>query len=522
MKKIGFALLISVLFTATFALMSQQAYASDHINVTINGQAQNFAVPAQLINGHTMLPLRDIAESLGLSVAHDPITNNVTLTQGSLIISHRIGTAEMTINGTRTVFDASSVTTQGRTLVPVRMIAEAVGAEVEWIAASRTVAISTALSVSVNVSQTAVAAPVAAETGWRTLSEIQNQRGVFIKRGDRFLPLTLEAENPGFGGNLALHNLQRDAHVFQAGDQFVYVGNINSIQIHALTSTGYFIAHYSSDLRYFGRSRAMRANSSAYLQPSRGNWGHMQSMYTHINGLEIATNPHLERYMRRLNPNNGIQTGIYLLQGFSGEQITLGRWNGTTWTERQLTANREAFHMQRLQHTVDRTFNGYFVIDVPLHNVHYLQVGWTVPDSFSGRDFRRMVEVQQVSQSSSSISDLSSELTGLPQNEYIVRFSGITENNEMIVQHFYEWRNIYHEGQAIMVYLASNSIPSQNFPLSSDVSISVINWAGLWPIELYRTIKIDSLLETYIHDHLAFRIVVENGEIVSIQQQYQP
>ena len=81
-----------------------------------------------------------------------------------MTISHRIGTAEMTINGTRTVFDAQSIIIQGRTLVPVRMIAEAVGAEVEWIATSRTVAISTALSASVNVPQTAVSAPTKAES----------------------------------------------------------------------------------------------------------------------------------------------------------------------------------------------------------------------------------------------------------------------------------------------------------------------------------------------------------------------
>ncbi|MCL2356005.1 MAG: WG repeat-containing protein [Defluviitaleaceae bacterium] len=117
--------------------------SANEANVTINGVLQSFDVPAQLIHGRTMLPLRAIGEALGLDVGFDGATNIATLTAPGVNISHTIYTAEITVNGTVQIFDVSSVTVDGRTLVPVRMLAEAIGAEMEWDAATRTAAITT-------------------------------------------------------------------------------------------------------------------------------------------------------------------------------------------------------------------------------------------------------------------------------------------------------------------------------------------------------------------------------------------
>ena len=144
MKKLIFAIWSLTLAISFIAAATQQVYASDAVSVTIDGQAQTFEVPPQIVDGRTMLPIRGIAEALGMTVTYDPSTHTASLTKNGLTIVHRIGTASLTVNGTLYSFDTPSVVIQGRTLVPARMLAEAVGAEVAWNPETRTAAIITA------------------------------------------------------------------------------------------------------------------------------------------------------------------------------------------------------------------------------------------------------------------------------------------------------------------------------------------------------------------------------------------
>jgi len=138
--KIKFAIPLLCILTLAITIT---AHANAPVNITINGDYQDFDVPAQIINDRTMLPLRSIAEALDLTVSHDPATNTATLTQHSNTIIHEIGTATITVNGVSATFDTPSTIIQGRTLVPVRMLAEAVNAHVEWQPRTSTAAITT-------------------------------------------------------------------------------------------------------------------------------------------------------------------------------------------------------------------------------------------------------------------------------------------------------------------------------------------------------------------------------------------
>ncbi|MCL1877569.1 MAG: copper amine oxidase N-terminal domain-containing protein [Defluviitaleaceae bacterium] len=116
---------------------------SADISVIINGVTQSFEVPPRIIDGRTMLPLRAVGEALYMDVDFDRPTNTAILTTANATIRHVINTAEISVNGATQSFDVASTIVDGRTLVPVRMLAEAIGADVEWDATTRTAIITT-------------------------------------------------------------------------------------------------------------------------------------------------------------------------------------------------------------------------------------------------------------------------------------------------------------------------------------------------------------------------------------------
>lgn len=98
----------------------------------VDGQKQTIDVPPVLINNRTMVPLRFIGEALGVAFAWDAEDRTVTYRCGGQEIQLVIG---QPIAG----FDTPPTIIGGRTMVPLRYIAECFGAEVTWDQASQRV-----------------------------------------------------------------------------------------------------------------------------------------------------------------------------------------------------------------------------------------------------------------------------------------------------------------------------------------------------------------------------------------------
>ena len=121
-----------------------------------------FDVPPQIINGRTMVPLRAIFEELGAEVLWNGPTQTVTATRGDTVVTLTIGSTAPTVNGRVVEIDQPGVVVGGRTLVPLRFVGEAFGAEVNWDSATRTVTITDDAMVLVF--------SVPAEMRWRTVT----------------------------------------------------------------------------------------------------------------------------------------------------------------------------------------------------------------------------------------------------------------------------------------------------------------------------------------------------------------
>ena len=121
----------------------------DAVKVMINNQLEIFDVEPQIIDSRTMVPMRQIFEDVGAVVEWDAATQTVTARRkvsdnygiDETTVSLTIGSNKITINGEEQTMDVVPQIVNGRTLVPVRFISEALGAKVEWIADSQVVKI---------------------------------------------------------------------------------------------------------------------------------------------------------------------------------------------------------------------------------------------------------------------------------------------------------------------------------------------------------------------------------------------
>lgn len=86
-----------------------------------------------------MVPVRAIAEALGAKVDWDEPARQVTITEGKNKVRLTIDSSSAQVNGVRKTMDTAPVIRQDRTMVPLRYVGEYLGASVDWDDATRTV-----------------------------------------------------------------------------------------------------------------------------------------------------------------------------------------------------------------------------------------------------------------------------------------------------------------------------------------------------------------------------------------------
>ena len=132
---------IALIFAMALGMMGMPAYALSGVIVVLDGKTLAFEVAPQIINSRTMVPLRAIFEAMGAKVEWDGATQTVTATKDSTVVILKIGSTSPTVNGKVVAIDQPGVIVNGRTLAPLRFVAEAFGGEVMWDGATQTVSI---------------------------------------------------------------------------------------------------------------------------------------------------------------------------------------------------------------------------------------------------------------------------------------------------------------------------------------------------------------------------------------------
>lgn len=86
-------------------------------------------------------PTRDLAESLGATVIWDEAAQTVTISGDQLVLIFTINSDIALLNGQEVLLDAPARIVNGYTITPVRLVAEQLGAEVEWHPSTQSVLI---------------------------------------------------------------------------------------------------------------------------------------------------------------------------------------------------------------------------------------------------------------------------------------------------------------------------------------------------------------------------------------------
>ena len=134
-------LVASLLAVSLLAFPVVQVSADENISLTVNGKSVETQVPPTIIDGRTMVPVRDIFEACGAKVNWDANTKTITGEKGNTTVVMQIDSNMLFINEKVTEMDATPVIIDGRTLAPARYVAESFGGIVDWNAEDKVVMI---------------------------------------------------------------------------------------------------------------------------------------------------------------------------------------------------------------------------------------------------------------------------------------------------------------------------------------------------------------------------------------------
>jgi len=200
----------AMIIAATFMV----AAAAQTVQVQLNGNIVYFPnEQAQYVNGRVLVPLRGVFEQMGATVRWDSYSQTVTARKDGSNIRLKIGDHTAIVNGSPVTIDVPPMIMDGSTMVPIRFVSEALGAQVGWDDAAQLVAIDTTGP----QRSTIVSKPQALHRFWLRTNEVipvridQTLSSVYNHRGDTFTATVEARDLHGYSG--LPHGTRIEGHI---------------------------------------------------------------------------------------------------------------------------------------------------------------------------------------------------------------------------------------------------------------------------------------------------------------------
>ncbi|MDL2248224.1 copper amine oxidase N-terminal domain-containing protein [Tyzzerella sp. OttesenSCG-928-J15] len=131
--KILSSFLVAALLTVVILSKPNLAFAANPVEVYKDGIELEYTdAQPQIINDRTMVPLAETATHFGMTYVWNAETATMVFSGNGRTMIHTVYDNKIYVNGTAVEFDYTSVIVNSRTLMPIRMLAEAIGCVVEW------------------------------------------------------------------------------------------------------------------------------------------------------------------------------------------------------------------------------------------------------------------------------------------------------------------------------------------------------------------------------------------------------
>ncbi|WP_165845006.1 stalk domain-containing protein [Candidatus Cryosericum terrychapinii] len=110
-------------------------------DMQVNGMTQKMDAAPFIKDSRTLLPIRALIEALGGSVEWNASTKTATVMLGSRTVALTIGSKTALVDGKPVALDVAPMIVKGRTFLPLRAVAENLGLDLAWEPISRTISL---------------------------------------------------------------------------------------------------------------------------------------------------------------------------------------------------------------------------------------------------------------------------------------------------------------------------------------------------------------------------------------------
>ncbi len=144
-KGIAIVTLTTILMMLSINVLAVCPCTQNTVAVYVDGEKLSFPDQAPFINpdNRTLVPVRFVSEALGADVEWNGEQQRVDISHQGKGIKLTIGQKEAQVDTGIVTLDTNAAITNSRTMVPLRFVSECLGAQVRWEAAERAVYITT-------------------------------------------------------------------------------------------------------------------------------------------------------------------------------------------------------------------------------------------------------------------------------------------------------------------------------------------------------------------------------------------
>lgn len=226
------------------AAAGTEATGQPPIQVFIDGKEQTYEQPPVLQNDRTLVPMRGIFETLGAQVLWNEAQSSVAASKGNTRVFLQLGQRLVEKNGLPVLLDVAPQLINERTMVPMRFVSEALGADVKWDGPNNRVLITTNPPIG-NVSTNPASSqfPYPINTSYVTNP---NNRSFAMRNETRYFVIHETVSKADARRQLAYfnnYNASANAHVFVDWNEVLQTVPVNEIGWAVGKPGNYFTFH---------------------------------------------------------------------------------------------------------------------------------------------------------------------------------------------------------------------------------------------------------------------------------------